>query len=61
MTDAEKVTLLREALRQITERKGAFSLDRLTHAENTIEAMAGIAEDALAATDNAIRVVEVDA
>ena len=41
---------LAEALRRITERRGPFSMDHFTHAVNTIEAMAGIAEDALART-----------
>jgi hypothetical protein len=38
---------LRDALQRITERKGRFSRDPLTHASNTIEDMAGIAERAL--------------
>lgn len=36
------------ALREIAKREGPFSLDLLTHATNTIENMAGIAEAALA-------------
>lgn len=35
------------ALREIAKREGAFSQDHLTHAKNTIENMARIAEAAL--------------
>lgn len=42
-----------EALRQITTREGAFSRDRLTHAENCIEFMAKTAEEALQRYDEA--------
>ncbi len=37
-----------EALEKISEGKGAFSLDHLTHAENTIESMKNTAIEALA-------------
>jgi len=37
-----------ELLREISEGKGAYSLDHLKHAENTIENMKGLAVEALA-------------
>ena len=40
----------RAALTRIAKREGPYSVDRLTHAENTIDAMARIAEEALAAS-----------
>lgn len=39
---------LLEALQEITEGKGAYSLDQLTHAMNVIEDMKQIAKDAIA-------------
>lgn len=39
---------LLEALKKIAEGKGPFSSDRLTHAENTIEAMRELARAAIA-------------
>lgn len=38
---------LKEALREIAKGEGAFSTDRLTHAQNCIENMIDIATDAL--------------
>ena len=37
-----------EALQKIAEGKGAYSMDRLTHAENTIEDMKTLAQEVLA-------------
>ena len=37
-----------EALREIAKGKGAYSMDPLTHAENTIRDMIGLATTALA-------------
>lgn len=42
---------LLEALKEISKREGAFSRDPLTHAENTIDSMAGIAEAAIKAAE----------
>ena len=41
--------LMREALAEVTEQKGRFSTDPLTHAQNCICDMAEIAENALTA------------
>ena len=45
---------LLEALQEITEGKGRFSLDHLTHAENTIEDMKEIARAAIAAAEGKV-------
>ena len=37
-----------EALKEIAKGEGAFSLDRLTHANNTVENMKEIAQNAIA-------------
>ena len=37
-----------EALQEIAEGKGRYSMDKLTHAENTIDAMKELATKALA-------------
>ena len=47
----EENARLRQALEEVAEGKGAFSLDSLTHAGNTIENMMSIAERALASTE----------
>ena len=44
----EAVKLMRQALKEIAEGKGAYSLDHLTHAENTIRDMKELATEALA-------------
>jgi len=44
---AKPVTYYRAALTRITKRLGRFSLDPHEHANNTIDGMAQIAEDAL--------------
>lgn len=46
----ERNEALREALRQIAKAEGPYSLDPFTHAENTIEAMALVAEAALSSS-----------
>ena len=43
----EDVARLQNALRKITKREGPHSRDAHEQAENTIDAMAGVAEDAL--------------
>ena len=48
MEDKEKIAILLEALREIAKCQGRFSLIPLTHCENTIGAMKGLAEEALA-------------
>jgi len=50
---------LREALVEISKGKGAYSMDRLTHAENTIRDMIGLATDVLAKTAPLNDVAEV--
>lgn len=45
---------LREALVEISKGKGVYSQDRLTHAENTIKDMIGLATDVLAKTADAV-------
>jgi len=53
MTEAllrERIRALEAALRTIAERKGPYSRDPLTHASNTIDAMASTAVDALKET-----------
>jgi len=45
--ETDTVKMLDAALREITEGKGAFSQDQLTHASNTIRDMKQIAQDAL--------------
>jgi len=41
-----------EALKQIARGEGRFSIDHLTHAENTIEAMLKIANEAIAKVES---------
>ncbi len=41
-----------EALKEISEGKGRFSLDQLEHADNTIEDMKQLAIEALAKAEN---------
>lgn len=48
MSDEARIAYLEAALKAIAKREGPFSRDQLTHASNTIDAMAQIAEDALA-------------
>ena len=43
----ENVARLQNALRKITKQEGPHSRDAHEQAENTIDAMAGVAEDAL--------------
>ena len=43
----EQAAYLEKALRKITRREGQFSRNHHTHAENTIDDMAGVAEAAL--------------
>lgn len=45
-----EVRRLRAALQEISIGRGPFSRDPLTHADNTIEAMKGVATQALAST-----------
>ena len=45
----KKINVMREALEEVTEQKGRFSTDPLTHAQNCICDMAEIAENALTA------------
>ena len=47
MEDKEKITIMEEALKEIALSRGPYSRDQLTHAENTIEAMKQVAEEAL--------------
>jgi hypothetical protein len=42
-----RAPLMYEALREIAQGKGAYSMDRMTHAENTIRDMTGLAQGAL--------------
>ena len=44
---SNKLLIAIEALEKISKKEGRFSRDRLTHANNTIEDMALIAEKAL--------------
>ena len=44
---ADEIERLRDALTQITYGEGRYNTDQLTHAENTIEDMIGLAEAAL--------------
>ena len=44
-TTLERLERAEDALREIAKKEGPFAVDRLTHAENTIDAMAEIAED----------------
>ena len=46
----QEVERLREALREIVKCEGAYSMDRLTHAHNTIEHLVQLATDALDAS-----------
>ena len=48
--EADRVAYLEAALRKIAKREGRFSRDHLTHASNTIEDMATVAEHALNGT-----------
>jgi len=43
----DEIKRLRDALTQITYGEGRYNTDQLTHAENTIEDMIGLAEAAL--------------
>lgn len=43
----EKLKIAIEALEEIMKKEGSYSRDPLIHAENTIENMARIAEEAL--------------
>ena len=45
-----RVEYLEAALKEIAKREGPFSRNQLLHASNTIDAMAKIAEEALAGT-----------
>lgn len=47
MTTEEKLDVAVNALKEITKKEGPFSRDPHEHAENTINAMAEIAEEAL--------------
>ena len=47
---AEQVEYYRAALQEITKRMGRYSRDRLEHAQNTVEDMAQLAQDALEGT-----------
>lgn len=47
----ENKYVMYEALEQIAKGEGRFSRDHLTHAENTIEDMKALAEQALAEVD----------
>jgi len=49
---SEELQRLREALKEISKGEGAYSRDRLTHAENTIRAMKDLARDALGEKEN---------
>lgn len=49
-TFSDSTRYLMGALKEIAKREGAFSRDRLQHANNVIENMAGIAERALDGT-----------
>jgi len=44
---ADEIERLRDALTQITYGEGRYNTDQLTHAENTIEDMIGLAQAAL--------------
>lgn len=46
----ERVKYLEAALRELSQPRGRYSRDRLTHAQNVIEDMAALAEAALAGT-----------
>jgi len=46
MSDKEKIEFLLAALGQIAKAEGRFSMDRLEHAQFTIEDMVDIAEKA---------------
>jgi len=48
MIPQERIDYLEAALRTIMRREGRYAREYLEHAKNTIEAMAKIAEDALA-------------
>jgi len=50
---SEELQRLREALKEISKGEGAYSLDRLTHAENTIRAMKDLARAALGEKEKA--------
>ena len=47
-----KVEKMQKALEEIQEGAGPFSMDQLTHAENTIDAMKGFARQALENTED---------
>jgi hypothetical protein len=50
MSATERVQYLEAALRKIEKCEGRYSRDRLTHAENTIQDMAKVANAALEGT-----------
>ncbi len=50
MSAEQQVIYLCDALREIAQGRGAFSLDHFTHANNAIENMKRIANEALAGT-----------
>lgn len=47
MTDQKKLRIAIEALKQCTKPSGPYSMDRLSHAENTIKEVERIAKIAL--------------
>ena len=47
MTPNKKLRICIEALKEISEAKGAYSMDRLEHASNTVRDMSNLAKIAL--------------
>ena len=43
-TTIQRLERAEDALREIAKKEGPFAVDRLTHAENTIDTMAEIAD-----------------
>lgn len=57
MTELEKTkqqnVILMDAMKEIAKGEGAFSMDKLTHANNTIDNMMSIAKQALSQVKDA--------
>lgn len=47
-----RIEEVKKLLKDISEGRGAYSMDRLTHAENCIKSMKGLAKEALLLLEN---------
>ena len=54
----ENAPKLLEALKEIAEGKGPYSMDRLKHADNTIQNMIKLAKDAIALVEPSQEIME---